>query len=82
MQSPEKLRATALMLLDMANRTVSYDRQQELLSRAERLEHKAADLEMAETDHEARIRLLYQLRTETDTATLSLIRSALNDLEE
>lgn len=82
METPEKLRATALMLFDMANRTASFQRQEELIARAERLERKARDIEEAETDHDARIRITDQLLTETDSVTLSQLRASLDNLEE
>lgn len=82
MKNPESLRAAALGLLDMANRTISFQRQEELIARAERLERKAQEMEEAETDHDARIRITDQMLTETNPAILNQFRSTLDNLED
>lgn len=82
MKNPESLRAAALGLLDMANRTISFQRQEELIARAERLERKAQEMEMAETNQEARARIANQLLTTTDPEMLLRLRSTLDNLED
>jgi len=80
MQTPEKLRATALMLWDMANKTASWSRQEHLRIQAERLEQKARDMEEAETDQEAKVRILTQLGEETDPIMRIKLRASLDSL--
>lgn len=79
---PEILRREADRLLDRASTAPNWERQEELVARAEHLLNRAGMLESEESDEEARIRLEAEIQSEIDPGIRAKLQSALDNLTE